>query len=265
MNKIQIKLKKKETLIIPKIKLKLKLKNNDKSSSVEIKNASSSSGITDDNDINLRNLYDNGICNTENDIEMRKLNDYLDKNFLQYLMYVKDSWSEVKYKIRFDTENQECWWDLELLLKHFGEQLNVSTMSNPAPKWPFNPFTRQLFNRHQLMKLGLQIKKINFDAEDIIQEFFNFLEKYSNIDQFTFDFQSYLSQNYRYKLVNMTDSQENYVGYWVKKTEPLSLFEMRYNEFNSICPFIYDQRSRQLIANREYTFYKEILDSIQDN
>src|SRR5438105_4542691 len=45
-----------------------------------------------------------------------QLNQYLDEKFLHHLMYVKNSWSEVKYKIQMDSNNQECWWDLELLL-----------------------------------------------------------------------------------------------------------------------------------------------------
>jgi hypothetical protein len=190
---------------------------------------------------------------------------YLDQKFLHHLMLIKDSWSEVKYKIRLDSNEQECWWDIEILLEHFAEQLNCSTMSNPSPQWPSNPFNRVQFEKRQLLQLGRQIKDTNLSVNCMIREFFNFLEtklRYVSIEKFSTCFVNYVSRNYRFRIINSKDSQCNYIGYWTQKDLPVSTFEMHYAECKKIFPCEYDEASDRTIERDEYRFYKEILDSI---
>lgn len=196
---------------------------------------------------------------------INQLNQYLDDNFKHHLMYIKESWSEVKYKIRLDNNNQECWWDLELLLIHFAEQLNSSAMSNPSPQWPSNPFNRVPFDKSQLSKLGKQIKELKLPVNYMIKELFNYLQtkfRYVNIEKFTGSFIAYVSSDYRFRIVNCKDSQGNYTGYWVKKTDPLSLFEERYIELKHITPGEYDDETDRIVERDEYIFYKDILNSM---
>ena len=194
-----------------------------------------------------------------------QLNQYLDENFMHHLMLIKESWSEVKYKIRLDNSGKECWWDLELLLLHFAEQLNISCMSNPSPQWPSNPFNRQPFTKSQLLKLSNQIKELKIPVNYAIKELFNYLQtklRYVTIEKFTSFFIEYISQKYRYKLINYRDSQDNYIGYWVKKNEPITLFERRYNEFKLIAPSVYNEDIDRLVETPEYKFFKDILNSM---
>ena len=107
---------------------------------------------------------------------MDQLNAYLDKHFMYSLMMMKDSWSEVKHKIRLDHNQQECWWDLELLLRQFAEQLNTSTMNNPAPQWPSDPFNRIPFESAQLSLLGQQIKELQIPVNCMVKELFSYLQ-----------------------------------------------------------------------------------------
>ncbi len=198
---------------------------------------------------------------------MEQLNFHLDENFKHHLMFIKDSWSEVKHKIRLDTNNQECWWDLELLLKHFAEQLNVSCMSNPSPQWPSNPFNRIPFNKSQLILLGKQIKELGISVNYMLIELFNYLEsklRFLTIDKFCNSFIEYVNHHYHYRIINYKDSQGNYLGYWVKKKDELSLFERRYAEFKLITPREYDNSTDQLVETAEYLFYKDILDSMPE-
>lgn len=193
---------------------------------------------------------------------IEQLNQYLDENFIHHLMYIKESWSEVKYKIRLDNSGQECWWDLEILLLHFAEQLNISCMSNPSPQWPSNPFNRQPFTKSQLLKLSTQIKELKIPVNYLIKELFNYLQtkfRYVPIEKFTACFIAYVNHNYRYKLINYLDSQDNYIGYWVKKNESFTLFERRYNEFKLVTPSVYNENTDQLVETPEHKFFKDIL------
>ena len=198
---------------------------------------------------------------------INQLNDYLDQKFKHHLMFIKDSWADVKYKIRLDNNNQECWWDLELLLSHFAEQLNCSCMSNPSPQWPSNPFNRCHFSKSQLSTLHKQVVELKIPINFMINELFKFLEtKYKNvpIDDFSIPFIGFVSNTYRFRQVNNKDSQGTYIGYWVKKSEPLSLFEQHYKELKQISPCDYDTRTNRTFERREYLFYKDILDSMPE-
>jgi hypothetical protein len=201
-----------------------------------------------------------------------QLIEYLDQKYLHHLMYLKDSWSEVKYKIKMNTYStsntttdtgQECWWDLEILLKHFAEQLNTACMDGPSPQYPSNPFNRQPFRRSQLLTLHEQIKELHLPVNYLIAELFDYLKQSKsdlpNLTTFAKNFIAFISPKYRFRLVNHKDSQENYIGYWVKKTDPLTLFELRYNELKLITPSEYDARHDRLVERRQYRLYREIL------
>lgn len=197
--------------------------------------------------------------------DVAQLNKYLDDTFKHHLMMLKDSWSEVDYKIRMDNNNQECWWDLEFLVVHFAEQLNGSCMSNPSPHWPSNPFNRVAFTKQNIMTLHKQIKELKIPVNFMLNELFNYLQdkfRYVSIDKFTPNFIAYVNQKYRFKLVNSLDSQGNYIGYWVKKTDPLSLFEQRYKELQQISPTEYNEDTEEFEEREEYVFYKDILEAI---
>ncbi len=196
-------------------------------------------------------------------VTLNSLNTYLDQHFLHNLMMIKDSWSEVKYKIRMDSSNQECWWDLEILLKHFAEQLNTSCMNNPSPQYPSNPFNRQPFTRIQLLTLANQVKDLKLIVNLAVAELFEYLK--TTIDQnnqFLTKFVNYLSVGYRFRVVNYKDSQDNYLGYWINRKDPLTTFETLYHQMTLITPSYYDSTRDRLVERHEYVVFKTRLNSL---
>ena len=195
----------------------------------------------------------------------RNLNNYLDDNYLHHLMYLKDSWSEVNHKIKLDSNGLECWWDIELLLMHFAEQLNSSNMGLPTPTWPSNPFNNVHFTKIQISYLYRRIKKLKLQVNYMVQELFNYLMtklRYVKISKFRGCFITYVSHKYRYKMINSKDSQQNYLGYWVKKDTPYSLFEQRYREYTQMPPAEYDIDLDQVVESDESKLWKDLLDHI---
>lgn len=186
---------------------------------------------------------------------------YLDQHFLHHLMYLKDSWSEVKHKIRFIVNGRDEWWDLEILISTFAEQLNMSNMSNPCPQWPSNPFNRQPLSYSQLFIIEDAVRKAQIPINYVLKSLFDYLHEHETNSELVLGqtFLKYLSVRYRYRLINQKDSQDNYIGYWVSCKQPLSIFEQRYQEYSQIIPF---QGWVVLRERPEYQLYREILDSI---
>lgn len=204
--------------------------------------------------------------------KINQLNQYLDQHFKHNLMYLKDNWSEVKYKYHINTMGKENWWDLEMLLEHFAEQLNISNMGGPAPKWPSNPFNRIFYTSQQLSELGVHLNKLQIPINHVLKELIIYLKKSSadnieklstdNIEKSLAEFIKHLECNYRYQLINKKDSQGNYIGHWVPKKQPLSIFENQYKEFLLIPPREYDEDDDEFIETDEYLFYLDLLNHI---
>jgi len=185
---------------------------------------------------------------------------YLDENFSHHLMGLKDSWKEVTHRIRLDSQNQECWWDLELLVRIFAEQLNQACSSNPAPKWPHNPFNRVFFTRDQMLFVRDEVRRVSLPVNVVLHEFFNIVndqtQDNSNFAQY---YIQHMSVHYRFKLYNSRDSQSNYHGCWVSNAEPLSEFEEIYHSLDEISPFEYDADTDDLVPNEEYVYASHLL------
>lgn len=193
------------------------------------------------------------------------LNAYLDRKFKHCLMGICDSWSEVKYKIRLDSHNQECWWDLEVLLLHFAERLNSSNMSNPDPQWPSDPFTNVEFKKERLINMYDKIQYLDIEVNLAVKEFFKYLNsnmRYVKINKFSSCFIKFLEKKYRFKVINCIDSQENYMGYWVDKAVPESEFELNFKEYMTVAPFDESIGSNELIETHEFQICKAILNSL---
>lgn len=192
-----------------------------------------------------------------------KLNNYLNINFKHNLMYLKDTWADVKYKYQIDSNGKEGWWDLEMLLIHFAEQLNAASMSNPSPQWPSNPFNRIPYSKIQLLELGKHLVNLKLKINCILKQLILYLnEKIGQtllINKFPMDFMKFIETKYRYQLLNNKDSQGNYIGHWVMNNTPLSLFENRYKEYLLITPSEYDSDDDELVETDEYNFYLDIL------
>lgn len=193
----------------------------------------------------------------------------LDDNHLHGLFGISFSWNEVPfvYWIYLDS----TWWDIRTLLGTLAFQLNQSEYEKPFPTYPENPFTRKLFDVNDLIILRSHIKKLrksNIDinvnmAVDIflscgrhkLKKFCAITDKYNMSMQIITEFFDTL----RYKIINYTNSQGCYCGYWVKKDEPQSLFEKNYEKFKTL----YYMGDRIIIA-RNGSATRKIIDFLRD-
>lgn len=180
----------------------------------------------------------------------------LNSNFNYTLMDLHDSWNEIDNVSRIKLA--DIWWDIDILIMHFSQQLNYSKMENPYPIYPSNPFNRNIISVNDLIKFGKRITKLNKSVnialneflkcdKDILEIFYN--EAVNSYEGNSPSVLSMLTNKYRYKLVNNKDSQGCYVGYWVSKKEQKSEFESMYNELQ-ITPYqIFSQIHRNIISN----------------
>jgi hypothetical protein len=148
-----------------------------------------------------------------------------------------DSWDEVSEEYHFITSGNYCF-DIRSLITMISMQLNVSEYGGPRSKWPYNCYNRIPFFRHELINIANYIKKENLSINIALYYFLSNL--LINQELFSDDNISIYKNNpillvqillndLRFKIINQTDSQENYTGYWVKKDIPLTEFEKARN------------------------------------
>lgn len=201
---------------------------------------------------------------TENDVSVKSfgiLNKYysdLDAKFYHNLLGIYDSWNDVELKNHIKVDKE--YWPVDILLNHFSQQLNNSTMELQYPIYPTNPYTRQTFSVDALLKIKNRIKLLKIRVNVALKVFLNLPEK--TLTQIYKD--AMCSQNrhshlltrhletyLRFKLINCKNSQFNYVGYWVRKTLPTSPFEMIYKDYRNAPYQMYD-RYHDMIINNPY-------------
>jgi hypothetical protein len=202
-------------------------------------------------------------------IKLKEKQCELDDNYLHGLFGISSSWNEVQfiYWIYMDS----MWWDIRTLLGTLAFQLNQSEYEKPFPTYPENPFTRKLFDVNDLITLRNHIKNlrksnicINVNmAVDIflscgrhkLKKFRTITDKYNMSMQIITEFYNTM----RYKIINYTNSQGCYCGYWVKKDIPQSLFEQNYEKFKTL----YYMGDRIIIA-RNGSATRKIIEYLRD-
>lgn len=179
----------------------------------------------------------------------------LDDKYMYCLLNIRSNWDEVPVYYRINLGG--CWWDIRSLLRMFANDINQSEYSNPYPKCPENPFTRKRFTSHEiqqcfrhismLRKCDIEIN-INNAVEVFISSTVHRLNKIINlkdpyeVTQFICDD---LIKTLRYKIINDQNSQGVRGGYWVKKTEKMTEFEKKYQEYLSCFNIAYNITNRQ--------------------
>ena len=194
-----------------------------------------------------------------------KYYNYLDTKYSEYLINGELSWSEIKSKYRFFINNE--LWDIRFLVTHFSTQLNNSMSAEPSPKLPNNPFNRTLYSYEIIQKLKKRIHILNIEIPIQLNELFKLNKKdyykLVNKDNYKYDLVNKFTKNLRYQIINEKDSQNNYIGRWIKKKTCLSNFEHLYNEWKDISPYI-GSINNIMIPNPEKSFFEEILNSIEN-
>jgi hypothetical protein len=163
---------------------------------------------------------------------------YLDENFNYTLMGLYNSWNDMdKGEILYmDRE----YWNVHIIISHFTQQLNMSSMENPYPIYPNSPFTRKPFSVGSLIILRDKIKRlgipINIALKLLLSQSIGNLQLiYDNINNSTSNkLLELFETNYRYMLINSKNSQNVYTGFWVSENFPLTQFEKFYNELKTV-------------------------------
>lgn len=168
----------------------------------------------------------------------------LDEDYSHGLMGMSSSWSEVPMMYRIYIS--KTWWDIRTLLNTIAFQLNQSEYEKPYPMFPENPYTRTKISISDIVSIKKRIKKlckygIHVDVNVAVKIFVNqrkknlrYLRKIEDpyivaitiIDEF--------ADTLRYKIINYTNSQGCYCGYWVKKDEKKTQFEQNFSIFKSM-------------------------------
>jgi hypothetical protein len=166
---------------------------------------------------------------------------FLDNNYSYTLMGLYDSWAEINKNdiIYMDGE----YWNIDILTSHFTNQLNNSNMENPYPSYPSSPFNRKPFTVSSLTILKNKLKElkrpINIALKllvsieiDTLQTIYNDVS--NNNNNFSQNILDLLESKYRYMLINNKNSQDAYVGLWVKNNIKFSPFEKLYNKLKNM-------------------------------
>lgn len=154
---------------------------------------------------------------------------------METLMGYYDSWEEVPEKYRLKLTK---WWDIRILMEIINNQLCTSDMNNPKPNFPFDPFTRMNFSPSDLDKIKNKIKELKLPVYIGLVEFLNcdYKKIYStkNTDHKTMlKLVSILEKKLRFRIINLKNSQDCYLGIWVNKKDKYSEFEKLLNLYYS--------------------------------
>lgn len=193
-----------------------------------------------------------------------------DENFKHNLLNMYESWHDVKLEHQIELDNE--YWDINILIYHFTQQLNMVNMENPYPVFPNNPFNRSPFTPIALDVLKNRIKflniPLNITLKMFLQQPYSYLvnlynQAITDKDKMSYGLLKLFTDYFRFKIINNKNSQNLYNGYWVKKNIPLNEFEKLYNQWK-LAPTQLDSDGR-IVMNNERLRIKILLDNCPDD
>lgn len=170
--------------------------------------------------------------------KLNKSVEVLDKKYDYCLLGMQNSWKDVPFIYWFKLRKD--WWDIRFLVNTFTIQLNQSELEEPFAVYPTNPFTRQPLTVNELMTIRNKIIEIKLQVNNSLKIFLNspkkllaecyriFMKNRYNASQKII---SILNKKLRFKMVNCKNSQSDYCGVWVNKTQKRTPFEQIYHMF----------------------------------
>ncbi len=185
--------------------------------------------------------------------------EYLDKTFGHNLMNLYGSWSEINPSEHIELDNE--MWPLDIIVNTITHQLNNSNMENPYLIYPNNPFTRAPFTPGALQKLSEKIISLNIPVNIVLKLLLEQPEKsitrYYNeslhyLDRHSILLMSLICQHLRFMTINHKNSQNNYIGFWVRKNKKKTEFETLYANYNEVP---YQIINRGMVINNPYREY----------
>lgn len=137
---------------------------------------------------------------------------------------LNDSWKEIALWriVKFD---KYCF-DILFLIQLLTNQLNSSDYNNPKPEFPKNPFTNVKFTVDELMTIKKRCEDHKLlPITSPLRVYLQHQELFtitSNMTIWREQAIDKLSNHLRYKLIGVTDSQGNFIGFWTKKNAAVS-------------------------------------------
>lgn len=201
----------------------------------------------------------------------KKRVEYLDDNHGYTLMGMYESFESVPFAHQIKIDNE--YWDIKILTHIFTQQINDSAMEYPYPIYPSNPFTRKriepnnLLNmRYRLENLGHPLNKafslfINSDKGRLIDCYNQSIKEYSG---FSSKIIRILEKKMRFRICNYKNSQGCYTGYWVRKNEPLTVFEKKYDKWKNTPYQTISYIAHEIIENPMKEYLSEQLDKMPE-
>lgn len=213
----------------------------------------------------VKNDIENYIVNKNiNTIEQISTNNNI--KFKHNLMNMSDSFKDIKLEHQIELDKE--YWDIHIITSHFVQQLNMSNMECPYPVYPNNPFNRIPFTPQALLDLRDRLSYLNMPINItlrllLVQPINKLKELYSdaliNKDKISFKLLDLFNDNFRFKIINNKNSQNQYNGYWTKKSSPFDKFEKAYHQWK-LSP-IQVNRENQIVINRDRLRLEVILDT----
>lgn len=205
---------------------------------------------------------------------VRKQTKYLDELYCHHLLLGEETWANVPYSHRFYIAYHNEWWPISTLIGHVTQQLNHADMNGPCIMYPSSPFNRKPYMYSDIVRLtqqwwqlgnivhcSLQTLVLPQNRRVVLRCFERYRISNTQYDPSRSIGRSICAlfyQTLRYRIINATDSQRNYVGVWVYKNVPVSDFETVFRRWDSVRPFIFDQ-SNDLKKNPIKLFIATIL------
>jgi hypothetical protein len=174
----------------------------------------------------------------------KKINDknqYLDNEYNHNLMSIYDSWSETNFSDQIFIDGE--YWDINILANIITYQLNNTTMENPYPSYPNNPFNRKPFTPEAISIIKTKIIKLNkcihITLKALLSQSKKYIEKIYNSITISNKLHSQnlsdlLKKKFRFMIINNKNSQNLYNGIWVPKKYPQTEFEIIYNSLKNM-------------------------------
>jgi hypothetical protein len=161
----------------------------------------------------------------------------------------------------------------------WGNLLCSTEMQNPLPVFPSNPFTRKNISINDFKNIIRVLKFSKIKLYEPLRYLFDNYQKVFDFKIDNFNTSKSLSQHlikiinekFRFRLLNIKNSQDSYIGIWVDKDYSLSDFEVFFDYYDKIpiqiqnvFGLIYDNPEKIQIKNLLDNYSKETNVSIYD-
>jgi hypothetical protein len=190
----------------------------------------------------------------------------LDKFYKENLLSIMESFKEIEIKNIILIDNKP--WDINLLLDLWGNAICSTEMQNPLPVFPANPFTRKNISIKDFKNISNMIEFLKIKLYEPLKYLFINCEKVFNYKVDGYNTNKLLSQHlikiinekYRFRLLNIKNSQDCYIGIWVNKDYSMSDFEVFFDYYDKI-PIQIQNAFGSIYDNPEKTQIKYLLDN----